>query len=298
MISDEGFPLFRSSPCPCPFPCPFPFPCPCPCFGPRMLTNILGPRSLYSTIWRVAGGKKAPAGMWESISDVVLTRHTYIKFLRFSSRVYNSPAAAETTRIREPGFFYTLINFADIQRPPLSLHQSAKLVDDTDASSSTAAPLASPLFPVPKSAISSKYSSVVGRPVSPPHPPHTPLSSTTPTPTPTPTPTLTQVRPPKKKGDIFSIFPSLKGNASSASLLPPRFASVKAKLLEYATPEKLQASWDRLLAELDNAVADVAEKGSAVVPTVGFKQLRDAGENGDFLDEVRKRGVVIVKGGN
>ena len=105
----------------------------------------------------------------------------------------------------------------------------------------------------------------------------------------------TQVRPPKRKGDISSIFPSLGGNASSAPL-PPRFAAVKAKLLEYSAPGQLQASWDRLVAELDNAIPEIAEKGSAVVPTVDFAQLRDAGEDAPFVEEVRKRGVVILKG--
>lgn len=88
----------------------------------------------------------------------------------------------------------------------------------------------------------------------------------------------------------------MSGNPPAPTPLPPRFASVKANLISQTSPEKLQASWDNLLAELDAEIAIIARNGSNVIPQVEFSELKDAERDEKFLEEVRKRGTVVVKG--
>lgn len=127
--------------------------------------------------------------------------------------------------------------------------------------------------------------------LTPPPPPPGTMTSMPPSPSPAPAPKPKA----KAKGDISSIFPSLSSKTAPPPL-PPRFAAIKAALLKHSTPAQLQASWDRLLVELETEIAIIAAKGPAVVPTVQFAELEDAKRDEVFLAEVRKRGAVVVRG--
>ncbi|KAI5808214.1 hypothetical protein DFH27DRAFT_590185 [Peziza echinospora] len=104
----------------------------------------------------------------------------------------------------------------------------------------------------------------------------------------------------KPKGDISSLFPSLSGNLPPP--LPSRFADVKRRLLRDTTPEVLQRSWDRLLVDLEKEIRIIEKKGSSVVPEIDFRDLddlqkaRNSGSEDGILQEIRKRGVLVVKG--
>ncbi|KAF8426187.1 hypothetical protein EV426DRAFT_530646 [Tirmania nivea] len=103
-------------------------------------------------------------------------------------------------------------------------------------------------------------------------------------------------RPAKAIGDISSIFPSLSSNPTPPSPLPQRFADVKANLINNTSPDTLQASWDKLLSELEKELVEIRNLGSNVIPTVEFKNLEDVKRDQKMLDEIRRRGTVIVKG--
>ena len=68
-------------------------------------------------------------------------------------------------------------------------------------------------------------------------------------------------RPNKATGDISSIFPSLSG--IKAAPLDQSFADLKREIVADHGPA-LQASWDRLLPELQTELAAVARAGPSV----------------------------------
>ncbi|RPB24670.1 DUF1479-domain-containing protein [Terfezia boudieri ATCC MYA-4762] len=121
--------------------------------------------------------------------------------------------------------------------------------------------------------------------IPPPLPPTSPLSAPD-----------TPPRPAKAVGDISSIFPSLSSNPTPPTPLPQRFADVKANLIQNTSPETLQASWDKLLSELAKELVEIRKLGSDVIPAVDYKDLKDAERDKKMLQEIRKRGAVIVKG--
>lgn len=106
-------------------------------------------------------------------------------------------------------------------------------------------------------------------------------------------PLATQAKPSKKEGDISSVFVSLSG--ATASKLPQRFADIKKQLIA-GHEEALSASWVRLLNRLASENELVARKGPAIVPQIEFADLSSVKAGDNFVQEVRKRGVAVVRG--
>ncbi|MCJ1404806.1 hypothetical protein MMC11_008032 [Xylographa trunciseda] len=104
-------------------------------------------------------------------------------------------------------------------------------------------------------------------------------------------PFTTRTKAPKKEGDISSVFVSLSGAAPAQ--LPDRFANIKRQLIS-GHEDAVRASWQRLLARLVVENAEIAQQGPAVVPQIDFSNLDNPSP--DFLREVKKRGVAVVKG--
>lgn len=103
----------------------------------------------------------------------------------------------------------------------------------------------------------------------------------------------THAKPTKKEGDISSVFVSLSGQA--ASKLPDRFADIKRNLVK-GHEAALTEGWKRLLDKLVVENEVVAQKGPAIVPQIDFEALRDAKAGDEFVEEVKKRGVAVVRG--
>lgn len=97
----------------------------------------------------------------------------------------------------------------------------------------------------------------------------------------------------KPTGDISSVFPSLSGAAVEP--LPPRFADLKRRLIQ-GHEDQLKRSWHRLLADLREETELIRALGSRVVPELDFGDLNDVGKRASFRDELRKRGVAVIRG--
>ena len=95
----------------------------------------------------------------------------------------------------------------------------------------------------------------------------------------------------RKEGDISSVFVSLSGKERSA--LPERFASQKKRLIA-GREDQIQRSWDRLLRKLKDEVHLIEQRGSDIVPSIDFKDIHSA--PAAFRDELRKRGVAVIRG--
>jgi hypothetical protein len=101
----------------------------------------------------------------------------------------------------------------------------------------------------------------------------------------------TQAKPGKKEGDISSVFVSLSG--VEATKLPSRFADIKRQLIQ-GKEEQVSVSWKRLLRELSKENQIVAQDGPGVVPEIEFTDVNRP--SSEFLKDVRKRGVAVVRG--
>lgn len=101
----------------------------------------------------------------------------------------------------------------------------------------------------------------------------------------------TQAHQPKKEGDISSVFVSLSG--ADRPPLPDRFRQIKNTLVA-GREDKVVASWNRLLEELRKENETVAARGSAVIPTVEFKDLESELER--LKPEIQKRGAAVIRG--
>ncbi|KAF4436996.1 hypothetical protein F53441_13136 [Fusarium austroafricanum] len=101
------------------------------------------------------------------------------------------------------------------------------------------------------------------------------------------------VAPAKKEGDISDSFTSLSG--AKREPLPDRFRQLKIDLVK-GNEERLTQSWNKLLRELKRENEVVRQKGSGVIPQVQMKELQNAAQDGALRDEIRKRGVVVVRG--
>ncbi|EYE93391.1 DUF1479 domain-containing protein [Aspergillus ruber CBS 135680] len=104
-----------------------------------------------------------------------------------------------------------------------------------------------------------------------------------------PAPTSTQGA--RKEGDISSVFVSLSGKEKSA--LPERFADQKKRLIA-GREDQIQKSWDRLLRKLKDEVNLIEQRGSDIVPSIDIKDIHSAPKA--FQDELRKRGVAVIRG--
>lgn len=103
-----------------------------------------------------------------------------------------------------------------------------------------------------------------------------------------------QVHPFKDAGDISSVFPSLKPGTVSPPL-PQRFADLKSRLIQ-GHEDRLWESWNRLLADLRDENAVIKALGSAVIPELNFWDMHDIEKRTRFRDQLRKRGVAVIRG--
>lgn len=94
----------------------------------------------------------------------------------------------------------------------------------------------------------------------------------------------------KREGDISDAFASLAGMQFKP--LDARFAQVKSQLIANQE-EQLHESWNRLLASLREEIPLIASQGSALIPSIDFKDLDNASP--EFRSEHRKRGVAIIR---
>ncbi|KAI0051476.1 DUF1479-domain-containing protein [Auriscalpium vulgare] len=97
-------------------------------------------------------------------------------------------------------------------------------------------------------------------------------------------------RKPKEEGSIASVFTSLTGEAPVA--LPPRFADLKKQLWKDALAE----SWREVTRELKDATEEVAARGTDLIPVIPFEDVK-SGLSAQQQADIKKRGVVVVKGG-
>ncbi|KAG7411296.1 hypothetical protein LZL87_012102 [Fusarium oxysporum] len=95
----------------------------------------------------------------------------------------------------------------------------------------------------------------------------------------------------KKEGDISDAFTSLSG--AQREPLPDRYRQLKLNLLQ-GREDKIVQGWKKLLRELRRENEIVAKKGPGVIPQIDFKDLEKS--NDGLRDEVKKRGVVVVRG--
>lgn len=97
----------------------------------------------------------------------------------------------------------------------------------------------------------------------------------------------------KAAGDISSVFPSLSGVVSEP--LPARFADLKARLI-HGHEDRVRASWERLLSDLQEETEIIRALGPSVVPEIDFKDVNNVEKRTAFRDALRKRGVAVVRG--
>ncbi|KAF9817058.1 hypothetical protein IEO21_03640 [Rhodonia placenta] len=88
--------------------------------------------------------------------------------------------------------------------------------------------------------------------------------------------------------DVFTSF------SGEPVVLPDRFAALKRHIC--TDPERMMHSWQGLLRELEGAVEEVAEKGAELIPQVSYSDVKHGLTDAQVMD-IKKRGVVIVKGG-
>lgn len=102
---------------------------------------------------------------------------------------------------------------------------------------------------------------------------------------------MTSLASAKKEGDISDAFTSLSG--AQREPLPDRYRQLKLALLQ-GREDKIVQSWKKLLSELRRENEIVANKGPGVIPQIEFKDLERSSDG--FREEVKKRGVVVVRG--
>ncbi|EWG53204.1 hypothetical protein FVEG_11682 [Fusarium verticillioides 7600] len=102
---------------------------------------------------------------------------------------------------------------------------------------------------------------------------------------------MTSLASAKKEGDISDAFTSLSG--AQREPLPDRYRQLKLALLQ-GREDKIVQSWKKLLRELKRENEIVANKGPGVIPQIEFKDLEK--RNDALREEVKKRGVVVVRG--
>lgn len=94
----------------------------------------------------------------------------------------------------------------------------------------------------------------------------------------------------KREGTIADAFASLSGQQFGP--LEPRFASVKSALIN-GHEEAVQASWTRLLSQLQREVKVISQKKSSIIPVIDFRDTDTPSKA--FADEYRKRGVAVIR---
>ena len=102
------------------------------------------------------------------------------------------------------------------------------------------------------------------------------------------------IHPPKAEGDISSVFPSLKTGEATLPL-PVQFADLKKRLIE-GHETRVQDSWHRLLADLRKETEVIRTLGSTCIPELAFKDIHNMKKRTAFRDQLRKRGVAVIRG--
>lgn len=97
--------------------------------------------------------------------------------------------------------------------------------------------------------------------------------------------------PQKREGDISDAFVSLSGGDQPP--LPERFRQLKQELAK-GNEAQIRNAWVGLLEDLKRENQIIARQGPKVIPEVEFEDL-EGGLDG-LREEVRKRGVVVVRG--
>jgi hypothetical protein len=95
----------------------------------------------------------------------------------------------------------------------------------------------------------------------------------------------------KRAGDISDAFASM--SQAELAPLPDSFRQLKVDLVR-GKEAILEASWRRLLQELKRENETIARGGPGVIPQVECADLERS--IADKEEEIRKRGVVVVKG--
>lgn len=76
--------------------------------------------------------------------------------------------------------------------------------------------------------------------------------------------------------------------------LPKRFAQVKADLVS-SNETAIAESWSRLLKQLRQEVATIAEASSTVIPTISFQDLETPIKRDAFLNDLKIRGAAVIQ---
>ena len=98
----------------------------------------------------------------------------------------------------------------------------------------------------------------------------------------------------RKEGDISSVFVSLSSkDGEQQTQLPEEFAHLKKRLIA-GREDQIQRSWNRLLYQLREEVRTIQHHGSEVIPSIDYKDIHAAPRS--FQDELRKRGVAVIRG--
>lgn len=97
----------------------------------------------------------------------------------------------------------------------------------------------------------------------------------------------------QKEGDISSVFVSLSGGNEPAPPLPQRYADLKRRLLA-GREDEIKRGWDRLLHKLKDEVRTVKERGSSIIPSIEFKDIKNAPAS--FREELQRRGIAVIRG--
>ena len=104
----------------------------------------------------------------------------------------------------------------------------------------------------------------------------------------------TSTQPARKEGDISSVFVSLSSkDGEQQTQLPEEFAHLKKRLIA-GREDQIQRSWNRLLYQLREEVRTIQHHGSEVIPSIDYKDIHAAPRS--FQDELRKRGVAVIRG--
>lgn len=76
--------------------------------------------------------------------------------------------------------------------------------------------------------------------------------------------------------------------------LPKRFAQVKTDLIA-GNETAVAASWGRLLKQLRQEVATIAEANFTVIPVIDFQDLDAPAKRDTFLNDLRNRGAAVIR---
>ncbi|KAN0066046.1 hypothetical protein ACQY0O_000139 [Thecaphora frezii] len=106
----------------------------------------------------------------------------------------------------------------------------------------------------------------------------------------------------KQEGTIASVFATLSGG-SLQDALPARFAQVKRSMIrDEAHVEALKEAWRDVLQQLEGQVEKTIQLGDRMIPQVEYpgdevaQQPIERWISREALDEIRERGVAVIKG--